>query len=364
MSNYEMAALGIPPYKLMTDEELQNLPVPLWRVKGVLPESGLAFVYGASGSGKTFLVLDLAMAIAGGKPWFGNKVMAAPVVYIALEAGAGIRQRVKAWRVGFDLGVPDLFRVGAEFVFSLDEPDNVKNLANVVRAALGSGAVIIIDTLARATPGMDENSGLDMGRAIQGADQLSKLVGGLVVLVHHTGKDSGKGMRGSSALYAAADAVIEVTAGAMGGHSWRAPKVKEAGSVAAHTFSLDSVCLGRDADGDSISSCVVRWNMTADVVGKAQAGGANQQAVLEALKPALDEAPFGLHGAPDDVRALRSDAVLKVATQALKDAGVEPRRCSERAKVAIKTLIDRRALKVGGEGWQGHQAHKAPVWIA
>ena len=49
-----------------------------------------------------------------------------------------------------------------------------------------------------------------MGQIIAAAKELQTFVGGLVVLVHHTGKDASKGLRGHSSLQAALDAAIEV----------------------------------------------------------------------------------------------------------------------------------------------------------
>ena len=46
-------------------------------------EKGLAAVFGPSGSGKSFLVLDLLTAVASGADWFGNRTKAAPVLYAA-----------------------------------------------------------------------------------------------------------------------------------------------------------------------------------------------------------------------------------------------------------------------------------------
>ena len=58
------------------------------------------------------------------------------------------------------------------------------------------GAVIVVDTLAQATVGMDENSGEDMTRAIAACKRIQEDEG-LVVLIHHTGKDTSRGMRGT-----------------------------------------------------------------------------------------------------------------------------------------------------------------------
>jgi hypothetical protein len=85
------------------------------------------------------------------------------------------------------------------------------DLVQAVRAAGWNGGVLCLDTLNRAAPGMDENDSKSMGEAIGAAKAIQAELGGLVLLVHHTGKDATKGLRGHSSLHAALDAAIEVT---------------------------------------------------------------------------------------------------------------------------------------------------------
>ena len=88
--------------------------------------------------------------------------------------------------------------------FMQTEPQDVQDLA----AAVPAGAVIFFDTLNRAVPTADENSSKDTGLILHSAKTLQALTGGLVVLVHHTGRDSPKRLRGHSSLFAAMDAAI------------------------------------------------------------------------------------------------------------------------------------------------------------
>ena len=71
-------------------------------------------------------------------------------------------------------------------------------------------AVVFIDTLNRAAPTADENSSRDMGEILEAAKRLQSKTGGLVMLVHHTGKDASKGLRGHSSLFAAIDSAVDV----------------------------------------------------------------------------------------------------------------------------------------------------------
>jgi len=108
--------LPLPPveterFNLLTAGEVKARPIAGYRVRGLLPSEGLAAVYGPSGSGKSFLIADLCFAIAAGLPdWFGRKVKQAPVIYVALEGSAGLRNRIAALEAHYQRPVPETFR--------------------------------------------------------------------------------------------------------------------------------------------------------------------------------------------------------------------------------------------------------------
>ena len=142
-------------FQLLTPADLAKRPPARWRARGVLPMEGIAAIFGPSGSGKSFLVLDLLAAVASGADWFGSRTKAAPVLYIALEGEAGIAQRVHAYQVKHG-------RLSADFRFLLQSLDirnatDCADLVSAVQAAGWSGGVLCLDTLNRAAPGMDEN---------------------------------------------------------------------------------------------------------------------------------------------------------------------------------------------------------------
>lgn len=243
-------------YRLLTADEVAALPPIRWRVKGVIPADGLAAVYGPSGSGKSFLTLDMLSAIADGREWYGYRCHKAPVVYVCLEGEAGLSQRLKALRTRFGSETGATMRF-VTAPFQLLDSNNVQELASVILEAGGEGAVVVLDTLNRATPGADENSSQDMGMAVAASKALQAKLGGLVILIHHTGKDTTRGMRGHSSLFAALDAVVEVSRDG-NSRSWKVGKSKDGADGGDHPFQLDVVQLGFDEDGDPISSCVVK----------------------------------------------------------------------------------------------------------
>jgi hypothetical protein len=234
-----------------TAAELEAMPPQQFRIKGVLPAEGIAAVYGASGSAKSFLCTAAAAAIAEGQRFFGYPTRQAFVLYVALEGEGGYRGRVRAWQRHHGRPMPD----GLRFLldpFRLTEPQDVADLA----AICPPGVVVIIDTLNRAAPGADENSSRDMGAMIEGAKTLQRLTAGLVILVAHTGKNSEKGLRGHSSLFAALDAAILVER-AGDARTWRIEKAKDGEDGATHGFRLEGVVIGQDDFGEEITSAVV-----------------------------------------------------------------------------------------------------------
>ena len=240
-----------PRYKLLTAADLEAMPPLQWRIKGVMPTRGLAQIYGPSKAGKSFLSFDMACAIAEGRRWFGYRVNAAPVVYVALEGEAGFKLRAEAWKRHNGRALPvDLHLVMQPF--RINHAQDVQDLAAVVPP----GAVVVIDTQNRAAPDADENAAKDMGEIIEGAKALQALADGLVILVAHTGKDASKGPRGHSSQIPAVDAAIEVNRNG-DRRAWRADKVKDGADGAEHGFCLDVIELGTDDDGDTLTSCAI-----------------------------------------------------------------------------------------------------------
>lgn len=240
-------------YRLRTASEVILTQPIRWRVKGVIPERGIGAIYGPSGSAKTFLALDMAIGIAQGAEWFGYRVRRCPVVYVCLEGEAGLSIRLGAYSTKGT--IPRNIHFLDQPLNLLDSKD-VVDLVTAIRDREATQGLVIIDTLNRAAPGLDENSSVDMGKAISAAKTIQQAIGGLVLLVHHTGKDAAKGMRGHSSLYAALDAAIEVRrSGDL--REWSVAKAKDGADGMAHAFRLDVVELGVDEDGDPVTSCVI-----------------------------------------------------------------------------------------------------------
>jgi len=306
-------------YNLLSVGDLLGRPRPSWLVRGLLPARGLGVVYGAPGSGKSFIVLDLAAAIARGIPWAGQRVKRGAVVYVGLEGQMG--PRVSAYLREHNLSASDVAglqvieRQGLNLLH--DERADVRQLiADIQAADIGPVAAVVIDTLNRAMPGGNENASEDMGRAIRCAGDISAALDCLCLFVHHSGKDAGMGARGHSSLLGAADAEMKVSRGNDGEARFlEATKVKDGEDGNRFAFRLKMVDLGatreHDTEADPFerdTSCVVEGltRATAGATGKARNWTAHRTNAMAALRTALDRrTPFDEDGPcnVDDWRA-------------------------------------------------------------
>ena len=199
-------------WNFLSLDDVESLPPPRWLVPGVLTEGSLAAIYGAPESGKSFLAVDMSMAIAGGVDWHGRQVERGGVLYIAAEGAPGLGKRFRAWKMDrcaqgrrFDLHL-----MRDDLNLAAEKDGGARAFAQAVADELGPLRLIVIDTLNQTAAGADENSAKDMGRYIASMKLLRNTTGAAVVVVHHSGKDLGKGMRGSSALLGAMDTTVEV----------------------------------------------------------------------------------------------------------------------------------------------------------
>jgi putative DNA primase/helicase len=332
----------VPRYKLLDSADLHALAPLQWRIRGVLPAVGLAAMYGPSGCGKSFLAFDMACAIAEGRDWFGHRVKAAPVLFVALEGEAGMKLRAQAWEASHGRALPERLQVVLQ-PFKLTEAQDVRDLA----AVLPAGGVLVIDTLNRAAPTADENSSRDLGEILEAAKRLQNIFGGLVVLIHHTGKDEAKELRGHSSLFAALDAAVKISRDG-DRREWKVAKSKDGADGHKHLFVLDVEMLGSDAEGNAMTSCVVVPDNTAQDVQRAKLPqGGNQKLVLDALRPLFADGKTARPGAPPLRPCIELEAAIASASTHLP---CETFRRATRARDAITSLIARGVLGCN-EGW-------------
>lgn len=246
------------PLSILGVDALLKQPRVEWLVKGVLPVGGFAVLFGESGAGKTFLILDLVLALARGVDWCNRKVCPGGVLYVAGEGSAGFGQRLQAYEKHHDVDLSHVpFGAIVAGVALLDgDAARVIEACCRMRHAGHPIKLVVLDTLNRSMGGGDENSSQDMGKYIRAVGDIARETGATVLVVHHTGKDLTRGARGHSSLRAAVDTELELR---IDGDTQvlRLTKSRDGRDGIEFVFRREKVVLGHDEDLDEISSCVV-----------------------------------------------------------------------------------------------------------
>jgi hypothetical protein len=233
-----------------------------WLMYGWLACNEVSVVAGASRSGKSFLALEIALCIAEARPVFGLKIRHGAVVYQAGEGAVGVKKRLRAWRQHhvrtWTRETPFvLLQKPVDIYHSTDEVDALI-LEILAHAKLFEEPLrlVVIDTLAMATPGADENSGKDMSMVLANVAKISDKCGCHVMLVHHLNAGATK-VRGHTSVYANVGQVLLVERDSDTGiRTVLLDKQKDCEDGLSMKFELGQVTLGVDEQGEKITSCV------------------------------------------------------------------------------------------------------------
>jgi RecA-family ATPase len=259
-------------------------------VQGILGHGQFSVIYGESNCGKTFFMTDLCFHIALGQEWRGRRVEGGGVVYVAMEGSIGLKKRVAAFRSHYGKNPEGFVMVPSQVDF-MDPHGNIKEFVGLLEVAkrdLGSIRIVVIDTLARAIAGGDENSGQDMGMLVKHADMIRSKTGAHVCFIHHSGKDALRGMRGHSSLKAAIDTEIEISRANDADFSTvRVIKQREMEKGQEMAFELHKVVLGVNPYGEEVSSCVVMYHEVEEKAKRADRLTAHEQFVYDCLMNAI-----------------------------------------------------------------------------
>ncbi len=231
-------------------------------VEGLLTVGGASVIYGPSNVGKSFWILDLAAHVATGTEWRDEvEIDKGAVVYVALEGTQGLKNRIEAMKR------EGILEPGAPFFVcfspvSLLDPEHADKLVESIKEAAAQSELpcrlVVLDTLARAMAGGNENAGEDMTFAVKMIDRLRAETGAHVAVVHHSGKDEAKGARGHSSLRAAVDTEIEVSKPEGDRVSTvRVTKQRDLECCPPMPFSLKVIELREGRRGKPITSCVL-----------------------------------------------------------------------------------------------------------
>lgn len=196
-------------------DSIKDEPVE-WLVESIVPKKAFVALFAPPASYKSFISLDLAEAIATGRDWMGYKIpKKGAVLYICGEGHGGLGARVKACKI--QNKSPDganLYIIRAQLNLR-SSPEDFAELLNAINDLIAEIdeplELIILDTLMRMSGGnFNENSSEDMGGFIAQAGKLQEIYECALMVIHHSGKDVTKGLRGHSSLLGAVDTELEI----------------------------------------------------------------------------------------------------------------------------------------------------------
>jgi len=187
-------------------------------VENLIEENTIVVFYGAPKSGKSLSVQHLCHYLAIGQAWCDHEVKAkSHVIYFAFEDPNLLELRQKALLAQFP--PPNLKECGQVKIIG-NPPDVFKKetlmairdefflMSDIYEVA---HSILVIDTLAMANKNLgDENTSTVMAKVVEKLQRIN-FFGITVILVHHSGKDRTKGMRGHNSLEAGVDNIFEVS---------------------------------------------------------------------------------------------------------------------------------------------------------
>lgn len=302
-------------FQPLTFDQLMQQPAKQWLIDRVLGAGDVGMIFGEAGTGKTFVVIDLIFAACLGKPWTarfqesGSGFQIARPLRVAYCGGEGVGGLPDRFRAAADgWGVTSLpnfdFYPLAPQLYIHNRTDGIDNFVADWQARPGAPTldVLVIDTLATAIAGADENSAQDMGKVLDRVRAASRALGCAVLLVHHSKKGGGD-YRGSSSLHGAMDCMLEVAKN--GQSTLEVYKLKDAEAWPKLTFTLTAKHGG---------SAFVIWD---GLAGAGGSGGSKSQTTRSEVLEILQDNPQDRFTAAQLAKAIGE--TTNATTKALKE---------------------------------------------
>jgi hypothetical protein len=236
-------------YECLNVADIKNMPDPKWQIAGLVIEEAFGIVYGAPGSFKSFIALDIGLSLAVGvSDWWNRKIEGkGAVIYIASEGHANLKFRIRAWeqknRVLTDDSPFFLIRQSINFMKTDDVGKLIATVQSVVQKTQIKVAAVFVDTVSRVLPGAEENLQKDMTLFVAACDAVRQRFKTTVIGIHHTNRNGT--IRGSTVFPGAVDFLVEVNReeGAKQGYI-KAIKIKDAEDGWEQPFAVAEVECG------------------------------------------------------------------------------------------------------------------------
>ena len=195
-------------YALRNDTYAEQPQPPIdYLISDLITNSSLNIFYGEAGSKKTYSALHMAIAVANGKEWLGFTTKKSPVLIIDEESGEKrLGRRLNEAMKGLECSSTGQLYYISLAGFKLDKREDIRTIESEIN---NTGAkLVIFDALADIMDG-DENSKKDVQPIMNNLRKIADNTDCSILLIHHANK--GGGYRGSSAIKASSDLMIQVT---------------------------------------------------------------------------------------------------------------------------------------------------------
>jgi len=201
-------------FRVVDREGMKAIKPPGWLIKDFIPQESYVMMFGAPGTFKTFLAIDIAMTIATGIGFDGStcwpQVMdSGPVLFAAGEGRSNFTSRLQAWEKIHLYGEQvSNFRLMDPVPLITEDTDAFIEAA--LMASPEGYKLTVIDTVGRAMQGANENSQEHASAFTQLVDEIQRSLGGSVLCLHHSGFSETNRARGSSVFFGDVDTMLRV----------------------------------------------------------------------------------------------------------------------------------------------------------
>lgn len=311
-----------------SDGDADWRPPPML-IDKILPAKGLTFLGGQSGAGKSFLAIDIAVALATGQKFFGLETEErVGVLYVAGEGAATVPSRFKVAKIARETEEQIPFTVIRD-VPDLSSKVERRRLMKVLRAhakrirdrfSVRVG-LVVVDTIAACFSMRDENSAAEMNGVCKAAAELGDSLDAATLVLAHYGKSQESGIRGSSATRGAGESVIAALGerdelkGTCTNRRLVHLKSRTGEEGATFHFDLEHVPLGFDDKGRPFGAAkLVR-------TGQPAAAGSQKDALRRAFVQTYERLAEGVEETTDPDGVFVRKVAVDVVREELRRAG-------------------------------------------
>lgn len=328
----------IPDLHMYAADECHSLEFKDYIVKGMIYRGDVSCIFGPPGAGKSLLAPYIGYKISRGESVFGRRTKPAPVLYVASEDSLGMNRRVVALRKRIGGGAPFFLTSAISDLYREPDEGEFSELLVLSENARRKGAaLIIIDTLAMAFPGLEENDSKSMGRLVSQAERLAAYTGAAVLLVHHDTKSEGGTPRGHSILNARLDMAMHVRRQSNGLVEGRFTKNRNGSCNQSLTFRVGVEYFDIDVDGDPITAPILE-EMSADTPLPVMLLSAAEGAALSILKEMAASGPVRRH-----------DWLVECASNNLVSNAIQQTSRQRTARRVVDSLREKNIIALDGE---------------